>query len=357
LAREGDARPGHRLPNGFVHHSSKHAVRRPAKAAGEHPQSDRMRGGLQTRPSGRMLRLREGPRGRRHVHLGGRLHWPLLQLEGLSQPPHRGAVRIHGAARQSRWEADVPVVQLVPSVVAFLPGTGSHARGLGAPITRGQPQPRGSGWPGTAPRAGAIPFRLGREGNPPLRPRGRPAQHRRRRRKDRLPRNPDVSVLLVAGNSGHHRGGGGGAIPRGGHGGGRFRLAMARRRAHGGRHSHAPVEPVRRSVLRGAFLLRYGDRQSRLEEVVTHAGFLFFAGFWAASLSAQAPPSQLPANFAERLAGLEREYAAQPANLETLDALAGSYAMAGRYTDAIRIVEGMLALPGAGNDLRLRLAQ
>ena len=90
---------------------------------------------------------------------------------------------------------------------------------------------------------------------------------------------------------------------------------------------------------------------------MTHAGFLFCAGFWAASLSAQAPPSQLPANFAERLAGLEREYAAQPANLETLDALAGSYAMAGRYPDAIRIVERMLALPGAGNDLRLRLAQ
>ena len=90
---------------------------------------------------------------------------------------------------------------------------------------------------------------------------------------------------------------------------------------------------------------------------MTRGGFAIFAGLWGASLSAQAPPPQLPADFAERLASLEQAYAAQPANFETLDALAGSYAMANRYSDAIRIVEQMLALPGASSDLHWRLAQ
>jgi hypothetical protein len=100
-----------------------------------------------------------------------------------------------------------------------------------------------------------------------------------------------------------------------------------------------------------------GYRQPELEEIVPRAGFAIFAALWAASLSAQTPPPLLPADFAERLAAQEQEYAAQPANLEILDSLAGSYAMANRYSDSIRIVEQMLALPGAGSGLHLRLAQ
>jgi predicted Zn-dependent protease len=89
---------------------------------------------------------------------------------------------------------------------------------------------------------------------------------------------------------------------------------------------------------------------------MTRAGVAIISGLWAVSLPAQAPPP-LPADFADRLASLEQAYAAQPANPKILDALAGSYAMANRYPDAIRIVEQMLLLPGARSDLRLRLAQ
>jgi tetratricopeptide (TPR) repeat protein len=87
---------------------------------------------------------------------------------------------------------------------------------------------------------------------------------------------------------------------------------------------------------------------------MTLVRFIICAGLCV--LPVPAMPPQLPADFAERLVGLEQASASQPGNVELLDALAGSYAMAGRYPDAIRIVEQILAHAGATKELQLRLA-
>ncbi len=71
--------------------------------------------------------------------------------------------------------------------------------------------------------------------------------------------------------------------------------------------------------------------------------------------SAQTP--QLPPDFAERLAALEGARQAHPNDLQVLDSLAGSYAMAGEYRKAIAVLKQMRALNPEDRALRLRLAR
>lgn len=67
---------------------------------------------------------------------------------------------------------------------------------------------------------------------------------------------------------------------------------------------------------------------------------------------------QLPLDYAARVAELESHHQAEPSNPEIVDALASSYAMAGRYDKAIALLEPFLAsAPGRHHDLLLKLAR
>ena len=65
----------------------------------------------------------------------------------------------------------------------------------------------------------------------------------------------------------------------------------------------------------------------------------------------------LPADYAEKIAVLEQSRKATPSDLRVLDALASSYAMGGRYKEAVPIVKEMIAIEGALPELQLRLAK
>jgi tetratricopeptide (TPR) repeat protein len=75
---------------------------------------------------------------------------------------------------------------------------------------------------------------------------------------------------------------------------------------------------------------------------------------WATLVSAQ---SVLPPDYAQRLAELERSHKADPADMDTADALAGSYSMDARYPEAIVVVQEMLAQKHDDPALLLRLAK
>jgi len=75
----------------------------------------------------------------------------------------------------------------------------------------------------------------------------------------------------------------------------------------------------------------------------------------ASIMAAQRP--RLPPDFAEKLAALEGARQAHPNDLQVLDALAGSYAMAAQYRKAIAVLEQMRALNREDHDVELRLAR
>ena len=72
---------------------------------------------------------------------------------------------------------------------------------------------------------------------------------------------------------------------------------------------------------------------------------------------AAAQTTKLPPDFAEKLAALEQARQAHPNDLPILDALAGSYAMAGEYRKAAAVVEQMRTLSPEDQALELRLAR
>jgi len=80
---------------------------------------------------------------------------------------------------------------------------------------------------------------------------------------------------------------------------------------------------------------------------------LLLATAWIAA--AQTPA--LPPDFAGKLAALERARDAHPNDLTTLDALAGSYAMAAEYRKAIAVLERMRTLSPQDHSLELRLGR
>ena len=65
--------------------------------------------------------------------------------------------------------------------------------------------------------------------------------------------------------------------------------------------------------------------------------------------AAQTP--KLPPDFADRLTALERALQAHPNDIQILDALAGSYAMAGEYGKAIAVTRQMRTLNPEDRDI------
>jgi tetratricopeptide (TPR) repeat protein len=72
-------------------------------------------------------------------------------------------------------------------------------------------------------------------------------------------------------------------------------------------------------------------------------------------MTAQTP--RLPPDFVEKLAALEAARQAHPNDLQVLDALAGSYAMAAEYRKAIAVLERMRTLNPEDHGVELRLAR
>jgi tetratricopeptide (TPR) repeat protein len=72
---------------------------------------------------------------------------------------------------------------------------------------------------------------------------------------------------------------------------------------------------------------------------------------------AAAQTTKLPPDFAAKLAAIEQARQAHPNDLPILDALAGSYAMAGEYRKAAAVVEQMRTLRPGDHALELRLAR
>jgi tetratricopeptide (TPR) repeat protein len=90
-----------------------------------------------------------------------------------------------------------------------------------------------------------------------------------------------------------------------------------------------------------------------LEEVVEVLLILILV---TVSMAAAQTPNLAP-DFADRQAALERARQAHPDDLQILDALAGSYAMAADYRKAIAVLEQMRALNPEDRALELRLAR
>jgi tetratricopeptide (TPR) repeat protein len=90
-----------------------------------------------------------------------------------------------------------------------------------------------------------------------------------------------------------------------------------------------------------------------VEEVSWIFPMATFAAVWIAA--AQTPA--LPPDFADKLAVLERARDARPDDLPTLDALAGSYAMAAQYRKAIAVLEHMRTLSPQDHGIELRLGR
>ena len=83
---------------------------------------------------------------------------------------------------------------------------------------------------------------------------------------------------------------------------------------------------------------------------------IYLVGLLVAS-AMLASAQTLPPDYAQRLAELERYHQANPADMDTADALAGSYSMGGRYPEAIVVVQQMLAQKHDDPALLLRLAK
>jgi tetratricopeptide (TPR) repeat protein len=90
--------------------------------------------------------------------------------------------------------------------------------------------------------------------------------------------------------------------------------------------------------------------------MATHAR-IYFIGLLLASATLATAQNTLPPDYAQRLAELERYHKADPADMDTADALAGSYSMGGRYPEAIVVVQQMLAQKHDDPALLLRLAK
>ena len=84
---------------------------------------------------------------------------------------------------------------------------------------------------------------------------------------------------------------------------------------------------------------------------------IYIVGLMLASATLASAQNVLPPDYAERLAELERYHQADPTDMDTLDALAGSYSMGARYKDAIVLVQEMLAQKHDDPELLLRLAK
>jgi len=77
-------------------------------------------------------------------------------------------------------------------------------------------------------------------------------------------------------------------------------------------------------------------------------------GLLTAAAAAQTP--SLPPDYAEKVAQLEQARRAEPRNAEVLEALAGSYAMAGRHQQAVAALKDLLEITGS-EDARLNLGR
>jgi len=81
------------------------------------------------------------------------------------------------------------------------------------------------------------------------------------------------------------------------------------------------------------------------------------AGLLLASATLVSAQNVLPPDYAERLAELERYHRADPTDMDTADALAGSYSMGAQYQKAIVVIQEMLAQKHDDPALLLRLAK
>ena len=84
---------------------------------------------------------------------------------------------------------------------------------------------------------------------------------------------------------------------------------------------------------------------------------IYMAGLLLASATLVSAQNVLPPDYAERLAELERYHRADPTDMDTADALAGSYSMGAQYQKAIVVIQEMLAQKHDDPALLLRLAK
>ena len=78
--------------------------------------------------------------------------------------------------------------------------------------------------------------------------------------------------------------------------------------------------------------------------------------FATVSITAAQTP-KLPPGFAARLASLEQARQARPNDIQILDALSGSYAMAAEYRKAIAVLQQLRTLNPEDGGIGLRLAR
>jgi tetratricopeptide (TPR) repeat protein len=84
---------------------------------------------------------------------------------------------------------------------------------------------------------------------------------------------------------------------------------------------------------------------------------IYLVGLMLASATLASAQNVLPPDYAQRLAELERYHQADPTDLDTADALAGSYSMGAQYEKAIVVIQEMLAQKHDDPALMLRLAK
>jgi tetratricopeptide (TPR) repeat protein len=84
---------------------------------------------------------------------------------------------------------------------------------------------------------------------------------------------------------------------------------------------------------------------------------IYLVGLMLASATLASAQNVLPADYAERLAELEHYHRADPTDMDTADALAGSYSMGAQYQKAIVVVQEMLSQKHDDPALLLRLAK
>jgi tetratricopeptide (TPR) repeat protein len=94
-----------------------------------------------------------------------------------------------------------------------------------------------------------------------------------------------------------------------------------------------------------------------VEKVMALQVRICLVGLMLASATLASAQNVLPPDYAERLGELERYHQADPTDMDTLDALAGSYSMGARYKEAIVFVQEMLAQKQDDPKLLLRLAK
>jgi len=86
-------------------------------------------------------------------------------------------------------------------------------------------------------------------------------------------------------------------------------------------------------------------------------GRIYLVGLMLASAAFIPAQTALPADYADRLAELERFHQADPTDMDNLAALAGSYSMGARYKEAIVIEREMLAQKHDDPEMLLTLAK